>query len=245
MPRKPYLSLVGRKRQSGDESIEVGTQAIDQHPELRSLVGACLMAWPFVEMELALILGQLLGSTTDAAMAVFQTIRRSAPQRDAISEAGRHALSEADQELLSAVLSVQKSIEADRNALAHGFFGHSSLLPKDYIWQETTDYLKHRSETILKNDTQWNRLKHEEIVKTFFVYTKDDLEQIRSDIIELGEILHAFLRYLKHLHLGGPLLSQLRRQLCERPHMARELVRLHREKTLQALGGRGLPEPEC
>ena len=47
---------------------------------------------PFLEMELALLLGKLLGSPNEAAIAVFQIIRRSSTQRDAILEAVATAL---------------------------------------------------------------------------------------------------------------------------------------------------------
>ena len=72
------------------------------------------MGWPFVEMELALILGQLLGSPSEAAIAVFQIIRRSTTQRDAIYEAGMHTLNPDDKDLLKAILAVEQSIESER-----------------------------------------------------------------------------------------------------------------------------------
>jgi hypothetical protein len=203
------------------------------------------MAWPFVEMEMALVLGQLIGSENDAAMAVFQIIRRSTSQRDAISEAARCALRADDQELLSAVLNIEKAIESERNALAHGHFGVVSLLPHDFVWQDTPDYLAHRSNVSLRGHTIWNKEKHESFVKTLDVYTNTDIEIIYNDIEQLGYLFHQLLNYMKSVRNDDGTSSQLRRQLCEQPHMARELDRLRREKTLSALGGRSLPEPEC
>jgi hypothetical protein len=83
MPRKPYTSLIGRKRKTGDERIQMGAEAFANRPELLATIGSCLMAWPFIEMQLALILGQLLGSPNEAAIGVFQIIRRSTTQRNA------------------------------------------------------------------------------------------------------------------------------------------------------------------
>jgi len=203
------------------------------------------MAWPFVEMEMALILGQLIGSENDAAMAVFNVIRHSTSPRDAISEAGRYALNAEDQELLSAVLNIEKDIESERNNLAHGHFGISNLLPDDLVWQDTTDYLKigrnvsYQGKIIISDDT------HESVVKTIGVYTKIDLEKIYKDIEQLGYVFRILLNYLKSVHDNDGMSSKWRRQLCEQPHMTRELERVRHENSLQLAGGPLLPEPEC
>jgi hypothetical protein len=86
------------------------------------------MIWPPAEAEMALVLGLLLGAENAAAMAVFQSLRRSSSQREAIAEAGKIRLPPSDQDLLNAVLNVHKSIEAERNALAYGHFGMYSEL---------------------------------------------------------------------------------------------------------------------
>src|ERR1700724_3338471 len=138
MSRQPYLNLIPRP--SGAK-YDIGTRSIGTRPDLEKIIGHCLMAWPHIEAEMALVLGQLLGAQRDAALAVFQSLRRSSAQRDAISEASKASLSEADQELLSAVLSVHKSIEAERNALAHGHFGTSTALPDALIWMNTNDFV--------------------------------------------------------------------------------------------------------
>ena len=196
-------------------------------------------------MELALILGQLLGSPNEAAIAVFQIIRRSATQREAISEAALCTLSPDDNDLLTAILCVEKAIEAERNALAHGHFGTSSLLPNDLVWEETKDYLAHRTNITLRAQAGWDRERHEQAIRTLYVYTKPDLELIYKDIVDLGNALHLFLMYLQECGKTNGTPSLQRRQLCDQSKIARELERLRHEKNLLALGGRALPEPEC
>jgi hypothetical protein len=154
--------LVGRRRGKGDESIRIGSEAVHERPELQRIIGGCLMSWPFIETELALLLGRLLGSPNEAAIAVFQLIRRSTTQRDAILEAGRYTLNSDDQELLIGVMNLVKPVEAGRNALAHGHFGVSSLLPQDLLWQDTVDYLAHRTNVTLRGHKN-ERLKAEAI----------------------------------------------------------------------------------
>jgi hypothetical protein len=243
MPRKLYRSLVGRRRSSGDERIEIGVVAQGNRPELRAIIGACLMGWPFVEMELALILGQLLGSPNEAAIAVFTSVRRSTTQRDMIYEAGMHTLDQDDKDLLKAILAVERATELERNALAHGHFGVSSLLPDDFVWQETKDYMAHRTDVTLRAQKGWDEEKHERLIGTLFVYTKSDLELIHKDIFELGNTLRLFLRYLQDSKRKNGTPALRRRQLCDQPNIARELDRARRERTLPALGGRALPEP--
>ena len=72
--------------------MDIGIRAISQRPEHFAVVGKCLAAWPHVEAEMALMLGQLLGADNTAVMAVFQALRRSSVQRDAILEAARVSL---------------------------------------------------------------------------------------------------------------------------------------------------------
>jgi hypothetical protein len=98
------------------------------------------MAWPHVEAEMAVLFAQLLGADNAAALAVFQALRRSSAQRDAISEAAKVSLNDTDQELLSAVLNAHASVETERNALCHGHFGTSTKMPDGLIWMTTNDY---------------------------------------------------------------------------------------------------------
>src|ERR1035437_4222693 len=123
MPRQPYLKVVSQPRGS---QIDVGTKSIGQRPALEALIAQCLMTWTHVEAEMALVLGQLLGAQTAVAFAVFQSLRQSRTQREVISAAGKAALNEADQKLLTVILSVHSSLEKERNNIAHGHFGTRS-----------------------------------------------------------------------------------------------------------------------
>jgi hypothetical protein len=223
----------------------MGAEAFANRPELLAIIGSCLMAWPFIEMQLALILGQLLGSPNEAAIGVFQIIRRSTTQREVLQEAGLHTLTSDDKDLLNAVLAVEQSIESERNALAHGHFGISNLLPEHLIWQETKDYLALRTDITLREQTEWDEDKHEKLIQTLYVYTRSDLELTQRDIFNLRNTLHLFLRYLQDRDSKNPTTSLRRRQLCDQSNIGQELDRLRHERTLLALGGRALPEPEC
>lgn len=226
MPRQPYLTVVGNPSGS---FIAVGTRAIRQRPELESLVANCLMAWPNVEAEMAVTLGQLLGAENASALALFNSIRRSSSQRDALTEAAKVSLSDRDLELLSAILEVTKSIESERNALAHGHFGISDRLPDALIWMTTNSYVSIRTEQTLNGPT-WDDRKHQNLLQSLFVYRKPDIEKIFTEISELSSLWHRFTSLLREKDetRGG----RLYRELCDQPRVAGELVKFRQKKAL-------------
>lgn len=228
MPRQPYLQVV---RQPKGAAIDVGTKAIGQRPELETLVGNCLMAWPHAEAEMALLLGQLLGTGNAAALAVFQHLRRSSAQRDAISEAASAALDSTDRELVSAVLDAHKTVEAERNALTHGHFGTSSKLPDALIWMNTNDYVTVRVEMTLRNPIpQWDDKKHLDLLSRISVYRKTDLSVIFDDTKEIADIWFNLIQYLRH-GTGTNARARKYHQLCDRSHIARALAKLRQKNT--------------
>jgi hypothetical protein len=227
MSRQPYLKVVPQPK--GAE-IDVGTRSIGKRPELEALVGNCLMAWPHVEAEMALLLGQLLGAENVAALAVFQALRQSRTQRDLILEAAKVVLNETDQELLSATLSAHKGIEAERNALTHGHFGTSSKVVDGLLWMNTSDYVAIRSSMVLVPIPTWDDEKHLKLLSTISVYKADDLKTIFADMKEIANIWNNLVAYLR-----PPFDSRIRadryRELCDRPHIARELDKLRQKNS--------------
>ncbi len=219
MPRQPYLKVVPNPKGA---VIEVSTKAIGERPELETLVGNCLMAWPHVEAEMALLLGQLLGTENAAAIAVFQALRQSRSQRDLISEAAKVSLSDPDQELLAAILNLHKSVEAERNSLTHGHFGTSTKIADGIIWMNSADYVAIRSNITLAPTPTWNDAKHMKLLSTISVYKAADLTTIFEDMIEVANSWFNLVIYLR-----SPIHDRIRadryRQLCDRPHIAREL----------------------
>jgi hypothetical protein len=237
MPRQPFKPYADRNRGG---QIDIGTQAIEQRPELFSMVGRCLIAWPHVEAEMALVLGQLLGANNAGALAVFQTLRRSIAQRDAISEAAKASLNETDCELVFAALNVHKSVEAERNALAHGHLGIYTVLPDMLLWMTTADYITFKSILVLKGDRIYDEEKREKLNSRLWFYRANDFQQIADDINMLGWIWSDLISYLQTPPIE--LRAALYRQLCDKPHIARELEKLRRDKNPPTLSGSPPPE---
>ena len=178
---------------------------------------------------MALLLGQLLGAPSAAALAVFHTLRRSTAQRDAVSEAAKASLHEVDQELVSAALNVHKSIEAERNALAHGHLGIYSEMLDGIIWLSTADYIAFKAMLVLAGDVTRTQEKRDKLNSQLSYYKAPDLTTIYDDINTLGWIWSELRDYLQTIRPSPR--AELYRRLCDRPRIALELEKLRREKT--------------
>ena len=127
-----------RKGPFPDAVIGLDLAALAERPEHAALIAQSCAAWSYVEAEMAVLLGVLLGANSDAAIAVYQTLRRRAARVDAIKAAAQIVLNSKENELLGAVLLVHQSAEAERNALAHGCFIALDSLPDVIVWVESS-----------------------------------------------------------------------------------------------------------
>jgi hypothetical protein len=218
--------VVGPNR---EDSLDFSITGLERHPQLMTLIAQCVTAWPTVEIEMAMILGHLLGTKDAAAIAVFEQLRRSSAQREAIMAAANIVLDEMDRELLSASLNAHKAIESERNAFAHGHFGTSLLLQDCMLWMSATDYIPTRSKIVLAQLTP----SVSEVVSKIYVYRLSDLKSVFSDI---DWLIEHWVNLLKYLRLpSGELGTRGKeyRRLCGQPHIARELTIL-RQKNSQS-----------
>ena len=217
MPKQPYLKVVPNHQGA---SIDVGVNAIGQRPQLEALVGACLMNWSHVEAEMALLLGQLMRVENAVALVVFQALRQSRTQREAIEGAGKIAL-------MAALLNLHKSLETERNALAHGHFGTSTKVPDGLIWMSTGNYISTRVDLSLASNPVWDDPRHLKLLSSVWVYREPDLKKISEDMTELADEWYNFIVYLR---MTDPKTrAEKYRQLCDRPHIDRELTILRQK----------------
>jgi len=227
MSRQPFLPFLLRNR-SGQ--FNVGTHALQQRPEIELLIAHCLMAWPPAEAEMALLLAHLLGAEqSEAALAVFQSLRRSSAQRDAISEAARTTISDANQELLNAILNAHKAVESERNALTHGHFGTYSLLLDGIVWMDTKSYIDTKVRGELGHQVMSEHFL-EKMYSKVYVYKASDVQTSFEDIKDIADIWNKFTHYLR-VQPDVSLSSGLYRQLCARPRIQQELLKLRRKNT--------------
>jgi hypothetical protein len=224
MPRQPFAPI--RRKYPGG-NIQIGASAIGQLPEFETVIAQCLMSWPVVESEMALLLGQLLGINSEAALAVFETLRRSTAQRDAISAAAAIVLDSQDLELLTAMLDVHKSIEAERNSLAHGHFGIFDKKPDILLWITARDYILLKAKLHLAHVVATTALMDDFASRLSF-FRLDDLRKIFESIDYCG---HMWPMGVNWLRTRQPQRDQLFRQLCDQPRIAQALATLRQKNS--------------
>jgi hypothetical protein len=227
MPRKPYLSLVPNPQRG---EIYFGTDFADERPKLQALIAKCILAWSYVEAEMAVLLGEVLRAETPASVAVFQTLRRTATQAASILAGANAALQSEQIELVSAVLNITKAVSSERAALAHGHFGISSKLPDDLIWQDTKNYVSFRTYVSLEKG-RWDTNKHNEVFMATFVYQEDDFVTLHKSIYDLHAIYFDLIDYLQSPRLQPETTLSRYSKLCNQPQIAQALAQIRQKNT--------------
>jgi hypothetical protein len=226
MPRQPFAPFYIPNPLG---SIAVGTTVLGTRPKLETIVAKCLMAWPIAESEMALFLGQLLGIGNEPAVAVFQTLRRATAQRDAIEAAAKVALNTVDFELVTAMLNVHKSAEAERTALSHGHFGTSDMLPDGLLWMTTRDYVEIKVK--MAGDVVLHAALRQELISRMFVYKENDLQLIYGEIADCANMWSQGVNYLRS---RAPRRAELYHRLSNQLRIAPVLARIRQKNTPSA-----------
>lgn len=227
MPRQPFLpKYEGR-------SYAIGAKVIEQRPEFVRAIGGCLTLWPFVEHQMAMVLGILLKADNEAAIAVYNVLRTGRTQRDALNAAASTTLSTEMWRAFQAMLSVLETTERECAALAHGHWGVLDDFQDRVLWVES------------KHHSPWNALVllgkgqkgHEGLLPHLYVWTLQDVTEIYEHIEELWKISFDYVLLLRRSYatgIFGPRGDELLRHLCELPRMAEALANLDRRAARQA-----------
>jgi hypothetical protein len=70
MPRQPFLPTYKGERSGFMAGM------IDHRPDFVAVIGRCITLWPYVEHNLALILGFFLKADNEATIAMFTALRQ-------------------------------------------------------------------------------------------------------------------------------------------------------------------------
>ncbi|MBV9404561.1 MAG: hypothetical protein JO211_04405 [Acidobacteriaceae bacterium] len=180
---------------------------------------------------MALLLAILMkANSSDAAVAVYLSIRAGRPRRNALDAAAETSLSKQDYELFGAIMSVFATVEDQRNTLTHGNWGVCNELEDGVLWLHSTHYSNWLLSQIRKEPAP-DANAHAELAKRIFVYKEADLLEIRDNIAALRTIVADFIWYLRRdLMHGGIPSDVIYLQLCSEPHIAEALYRLRTEK---------------
>lgn len=144
MSRQPYLPNFAKLNYS------IGALVLKDRPDLCAAIGKCIAIWSQVDNEMGNLFSLLLGTESDAALEVFLSLRKSNNQSEALQAAAKYAL--IDEKLLcfKAMLAVYKSLESQRNCLAHGCFGICPENPEVLFWIAVKDHVHFQAEVLPK-----------------------------------------------------------------------------------------------
>jgi hypothetical protein len=193
MPRKPLP-------ENASKLWSIGPEALVRRPEHAAAIGRCLGLWTDVELQMAIVLAVLLKANTEAAIAVYLILRRGSARSDAIMAAAKATLDKKDQELISAVLTVHKSVEAERNSLAHGCWGTCNKIPDAVLWVDLADNANFIADYFSKEPGKsrtFSGREHADFAKKLFYYTLDDLEDVYKQIYKAEKMIFTLVRYLR------------------------------------------------
>ena len=192
MPRQPYLPNFAHL------NYAVGALVLENRPEFCAAIGKCVVLWGQVDNEMGNLFGLLLGTDSDAALEVFLSLRRSSGQRDALSAASKHKLQGDDLLTFGALMRVYSSLEAQRNALAHGCFGISDDDPNVLYWVDIKDHVHFQVEVLSKESRgEISADRHARLKQNMYVYRMADLEALYEQMKEFWWAMFYFNGYLR------------------------------------------------
>lgn len=230
MSRQPYLPAYSRLH------FTIAHTSLADRPELASILGQCLGVWEQAETLLGLCLGALLGSDSDAAVTVFNELRKAGVQRKVLESAAATVLQEDDCRLVTAVWRICHRAETHRNELAHGIFGHLEATnaapegcPDALVWCEGKHYavfLNGHHRRAKNPPPGWDP--HAELRPHLFVYRKKDLEDAYQQMVDARQVAFALHDYLRHREAAPEIRTLRHTRLINLPAVAQELARLGR-----------------
>jgi hypothetical protein len=177
MPRQPYLPVYQ------DQSYVVGALVLKDRDDLAAPIGKIIALWSHVDNEIGTLFSLLMGTQSDAALAVFLTLRRSSNQRDALTAAAQFKLSADDLTIFNALMKVYGSLEVERNTLAHGCFGRCDEDPTLLYCIEIKHNVHFIVETLSRETRgDFSTDRHARLKEHLYVYRKADLDKLYADM---------------------------------------------------------------
>ena len=120
-----------------------------------------------------------------------------------IAAAAAEVLDEHDQELLAAVFAVHKSLEAQRNDLAHGLFGVADQISDGLLWVE----IKHQAPWTMDRISRWDATPSPGVIEHVYVYKAKALIDLHNEIATFGQNTMALATYYRSGSRTRPILN--------------------------------------
>lgn len=204
----------------------MGPHELAERPGFSAAIGKCMGIWTYVDVEMADLFSLLLDTQSDAALDVLLTLRRSTSQREALSVAAKHSLTKASVlRTFEAMMIVYRSLEAQRNDLAHGCFGIVTDNPDLLLWIDVKHHVHFQTDVMLKQKLGVrDDVRHARLKAGLFVYRMKDLEALYESMSAFWWAAYWFNGWLRDPQ--NPLRLAEYRKLCTSPQIRRERSRL-------------------
>lgn len=194
-----------------DATLTYSDAAITSKPELAAMAMLAISVWSYTETIILRIFQTLLGPKEDLAFSLYLSIKAQGTQEVLIRKVAGMRMGCEDLKILNILLDNARKARTHRNFLAHCSWGLSDNHPECVILSshEKTVTLEH--EYRIEQIALIKKGKLEDIDKIFetyenriipatFVYSKDDLENIVTDIRKIRTLLSLFLFSLTFLN---------------------------------------------
>lgn len=192
MPRQPFLPTFANL------DYAVGARTLNDRPEFCAAIGKCIALWSYADNEMGNLFGILLGSQSDAALEVFLCLRRTHNQIEALQLAAKIKLTGDELQAFNAIVSEYKSLESERNSLAHGCFGVCSD-PSILLWIDVKDHVHVQTEVFSAPARGKNLADpHERLKNKLYVYRLTDLQALYGQMEQFWEASRHFNSYLRN-----------------------------------------------
>lgn len=183
----------------------VGASIFNERPGLAILALECIAEWSHVEAMMLHMFMDLAGGDQEDAAAIYLALEIQSAKLKAITVLSERRLSQDHQNLLKAILKHSKTLQKQRDKLAHWSWGISPNLP----------------DALLLSDPRNLRAANDAI----FVYTEADFTDMKKAFGKLGWFGKKFSYLVTGRYRGTPREPQLYDQLCKEPEVAETLRR--------------------
>ena len=219
MPRQPFSTKFPGVR------VAIGPQYLKSRPHAASIIAQCVCGWTEVELQTALLLARMLKANSKPVVAMYFTLANERAKREAMMAIAEFVFNEDDKRLFNATMLLKKSIEKQRNDLAHGLFGITDKDPEGIAWISTKDRIQHLIWTDSLINPPGSLVRDGQQIaatKAASFYTIADLESLLEEIASLHTIISLFSYYINQ-KTPESLKVSLRQQLLNEPLVQRFL----------------------
>lgn len=171
--------------------FEFGPGFLESRPVACALIAQIVALGSELDFQFARLFAALMGADTERTISVFVAIRNARLQRNVLAAAANSALqSPAEIELFNAYVEVARSLENERNTLAHGLLGRTDMLPDAVLCVSVEERVKLM---LVMQEPPSERQRAAVRALRIYLYEIADLEQIRADILNFHGLLCDFV----------------------------------------------------